>query len=67
MCFEVQNILIQNMFMNTRTEREKRKKERGVLFAMSVTLIVSHFERSPLNTEAEENTIKKRYQKKSSL
>ena len=25
--FDVQNILIQNMFMNTRTEREKKERE----------------------------------------
>ena len=45
--------------MNTRTERGERKKERDVLYAMLVTLFVSHFERSPLNTEAEENAIKR--------
>ena len=44
------------MFMNTRTERGK--KERDVLPPMLMTLFVSHFERSPLNTEANRNTIK---------
>ena len=55
--FNVQKILIQNMFMNTRTEREK--KERDVLATMLVTLFISHFERSPLNAEALPNTIKR--------
>ena len=50
--------------MNTRTEREKRKKERDVLIFMVVTLFVSHFERSPLNAEAEINAIKEISKKK---
>jgi len=29
--FDVQNILIQNMFMNTRTEREKEREGRTVI------------------------------------
>ena len=45
--------------MNTRTERGERKKERNVLLDMSVTFFVSHFERSPLNTEAPSNAIKR--------
>ena len=53
-------IFIQNMFMNTRTEREKeRKKERDILPCMLVTLFVSHLERSLLNTLAPRNTIKR--------
>ena len=44
--------------MNTRTEK-KREKERDVLPYMSVTLFVSHFERSPLNAEARSNAIKR--------
>ena len=45
--------------MNTRTEREERKKERNVLLFMLATLFVSHFERSPLNAEASANAIKR--------
>jgi hypothetical protein len=36
-----------------RKRKEERKKERDVLVVMVVTLFVSHFERSPLNKEAE--------------
>ena len=47
--------------MNTRPEREKRReRKRGdVLYVMSVTLFVSHLERSPLNTETPQNAIKR--------
>ena len=45
------------MFMNTRTEREKETE--NVLSCMLVTLFVSHFERSPLNAQAETNAIKR--------
>jgi hypothetical protein len=38
-----------------------RDRERGnVLYLMVVTLDVSHFERSPLNTEADSNAIQKK-------
>ena len=43
-----------------------RDRERDVLFAMVVTLDVSHFERSPLNTEAERNAIQKKQKDKKS-
>ena len=39
---------------------DKRKRERDVLYPMSVTLDVSHFERSPLNTRASLNAIQKK-------
>jgi hypothetical protein len=42
-----------------RKSKEEGKKERDVLFVMVATLFVSHFERSPLNAEAERNAIKK--------
>ncbi len=50
--------------MNTRTEREKRKKERDVLSCMLVTLFVFHFERSPLNLEASRNAINRDIKKR---
>ena len=40
-------------------KRKEWKRKRDVLYAMSVTLFVSHFERSLLNTEAPANTIKR--------
>ena len=41
--------------------RKEEERERGnVLEYMVVTLDVSHFERSPLNSEAERNAINKR-------
>ena len=48
--------------MITKIEREREKrgeKERNVLYPMVVTLFVSHFERSLLNTEAPQNAIKR--------
>ena len=41
------------------------KKEKNVLPSMPVTLDVSHFERSLLNTEASQKTIKERSKEKS--
>jgi hypothetical protein len=38
---------------------EKTVRERDVLSSIRVTLDVSHFERSPLNTEASKNAIQR--------
>ena len=44
---------------------KEEEKEKDVLYPMSVTLDVSHFERSLLNAEAPANAIqKKQYDKK---
>ena len=40
-------------------KEEERERERDVLVDMVVTLDVSHFERSPLNTEGPRNAIKR--------
>ena len=46
------------------SEKRERERERGnVLLPILVTLDVSHFERSPLNTEAPKNAIYKRNKK----
>ena len=42
-----------------KNKKRERKKERDILSAMSVTSFVSHFERSPLNFLAPQNTTKR--------
>jgi hypothetical protein len=61
----VKNILIQNMFMNTRTEREKEREGRTVIHAGDFIRIP--FWEISVERRGILKRYKKRYQKKSSL